>query len=134
VEGEVGYQKNAISRATWTGGAVSDESGYASSLSFLVNGYYDFVSSSYITPFVSAGIGCAKVTFSDIKINGATYTTGDSDVVLAYQAGGGLAFEVDKHYQLDIKYRYFWTRDPQFSSSRSEYASHNIYVGLRRPF
>ena len=33
-----------------------------------------------------------------------------------------------------IKYRYFATSDPEFDGTEVEYASHNIYAGIRLNF
>jgi len=58
VEGEVGYQKNNVDECE---SSCRRTSGDIKAYSFLINGYYDFFTKSGFTPFLSAGIGVAKV-------------------------------------------------------------------------
>lgn len=127
VEGELGYAKNDIDKATITGLGSGRVSGDVTSLSFLVNGYYDFVNSSPFTPYVSAGIGFARL---DASLEGGD----DDDDVLAYQVGVGVGYAVNEKVTIDLKYRYFATDDPKFDGIDAEYASHNIFLGIRYNF
>ncbi|MFC1467862.1 outer membrane protein, partial [Verrucomicrobiota bacterium] len=92
---------------------------------FMANFYYDFKNDSLITPFVTAGLG---------------YTLEESDVdaVLAYQFGGGLAFEMTEKTSLDVAYRYFTVEDPEFTSPagnyEAEFVNHLLMFGLRYTF
>ena len=83
--------------------------------------------------YISAGIGFAKLEVSDFAVIGIPI--GDSDdTVLAYQAGVGVGYAVDKNLTIDLKYRYFATENPNFGNVDAEVASHNIYLGLRYNF
>ncbi|OGQ94572.1 MAG: hypothetical protein A2521_05235 [Deltaproteobacteria bacterium RIFOXYD12_FULL_57_12] len=126
IEGEVGYQKNDYDKWSDPGGSW-DASGDMRVLSFLANGYYDFVNASAVTPYLSAGLG-----FADVEFNNPGHSA--DDTVFAYQVGAGVGFAVSKQVTIDLKYRFFATADPKFDDAEAECASHNIMLGLRYSF
>lgn len=132
IEGELAYQKNDVDKIGAFGVSV-DANGDTSSLAFLLNGYYDFVNDSALTPFISAGIGFAKVEINDFSVMGVTLGSED-DTVFAYQVGAGVGYAVTEKTTLDLKYRYFGTADPEFDTTEAEYSSHNFYFGIRYSF
>lgn len=123
VEGEMEYQYNNIDKVR--GGGYSD--GDVTALSSLANGYFDFVNKTPFTPFITAGIGVARIEANDIAGDG-------DDMVFAYQVGFGVAYAINKNMSIDLKYRYFATEDPNFNGVDAEFASHNIYCGFRYNF
>jgi opacity protein-like surface antigen len=127
VEGEIGYQKNDFNKGTNSEGTEDLSDFDVSSTSFLVNGYYDFANKSSFTPFLTAGAGVANVEVSGF---GADV----DDTVFAYQLGAGVGYAVTTNTNLDLKYRYFATEDVEHAGAEAEYASHNIYLGLRYNF
>lgn len=167
IEGEIGYQKNDVDQADYSydydvyfdyDGYVFDYddsdsgkdivSGDVTSLSFMVNAYYDFANSSPVTPFVSLGVGFVKVEYDlssefigwymiydiDEDYNYITPDGSDSTTVAAYQLGTGIGFALNSHLTLDLKYRFFATEDPEFGDVNVSYQSHNVYVGTRISF
>jgi len=103
------------------------------------SGYYDFQNSSAITPYITAGLGIAKVKASlslEVEIDEETYSVSvsDSDTVFAYQFGAGLEYAINKDVSLDARYRYFATSDPSFETTEAEFASHNLMLGARFKF
>ena len=59
---EIAYHSWDMDEATIPGGITGSIDGDASALSFMVNGYYDFHStSSSLVPYLGAGIGLASV-------------------------------------------------------------------------
>lgn len=126
-EGEIAYQKNDLDKVS-VGGESFDLSGDTSSLAFLLNGYYDFKNKSAFTPFISAGLGLAKVEISDDE------GLDEDDTVFAYQVGAGVGYAINEKVTLDLKYRYFATSDPEFDTTEMEYSSHNFYAGIRVAF
>ena len=141
VEGEIGYQKNSIDKVNgcFEGGfggiCVSDvsSSGNVTILSFLANGYFDFVNRTAFTPYITAGIGEARIKINDFKIE--RVKIGDTaDTVLAYQVGAGVAYAVNKNFTIDLKYRYIAMVDPEFEGMDAEIAIHHVYFGLRYNF
>lgn len=134
IEGEIAYQKNDFDKASLFGFDL-DLNGDSSSLAFLLNGYYDFANTSQFTPFVSAGVGLAKVEINDLNFPGSGLPdASDDDTVFAYQVGVGVGYAVNENVSIDVKYRYFGTADPEFDTSEVEYSSHNIYAGVRVSF
>jgi opacity protein-like surface antigen len=133
VEGEIAYQKNDMDKATAEGFAGSaDLTGNISSTALLFNGYYDFKNESAFTPFISVGIGVAKVNVNDFNTPGSGVPNADEDdTVFAYQVGAGIAYAVNDRVNIDVKYRYFATEDPEFDTVKTEYSSHNVYAGVR---
>jgi outer membrane autotransporter protein len=133
LEGEIAYQRNDLDKATFSGRSV-DLSGNTSSVAFLCNGYFDFVNKTAFTPFITAGIGFARVS-ADIKIPTlSNISESDDDTVFAYQVGAGVGYAVNQKVSIDLKYRYFGTSDPKFDTIKAPYSSHNIYLGMRYNF
>lgn len=138
VEGELAWQKNDFDKINMWGRDLELE-GDISSLAFLLNGYYDFKNSSAFTPFVTAGIGMARIDIDDMALSGwGGPAQSTHDTVFAFQLGFGVSYAVSDRISLDVKYRYFRTQDPEFEgdasdpgTSEAEYSSHNIYVGIR---
>ena len=130
LEGEISYQKNDFEKASLLGVDV-DLTGDVTSLSLLMNGYYDFVNNSAFTPYLSAGLGFAKVEVNDLNIPGSGLpNSNDDDTVFAYQVGVGVGYAVNEKVTIDVKYRYFATSDPEFDTTEAEFASHNFLFGV----
>ena len=135
LEAELAYQKNDLDKASVSGLGSAVIDGDTSNTALLLNGYYDFKNESAFTPFISAGIGMAKVEVSNIVLPGVGLaTSSDDDTVFAYQIGAGLGYAINEKVSLDVKYRYFATSDPEFELTSAEYSSHNIYAGIRVGF
>lgn len=141
LEGEIGYQKSDVDTITASYGGVSASasSGFSadtSVTSFMLNGYYDFQNSSAFTPYITAGLGFAKVKASlDIPDYGlGSYNWSDKDTVFAYQIGAGFEYAVNQTVSLDARYRYFATSDPSFGTEDWEFSSHNLMLGARFKF
>jgi opacity protein-like surface antigen len=133
VEAEIVYQKNDLDEINIFGLDL-DLSGDTSSTALLFNGYYDFNNASAFTPFIGAGIGVANVEVNDFNILGLGGLPDDDDTVFAYQVGAGVAYAINENIDIDVKYRYFATSDPEFDITEIEYSSHNIYAGVRIGF
>ncbi len=135
IEAEVAYQQNDLNKVDLAGLGSLDLTGDASSLSLLVNGYYDFNNSSAFTPYISGGIGVANVEFNDMNTPGSgAPNESDDDTVFAYQVGVGMAYAINETLSLDVKYRYFATSDLEFRTTDVEYSSNNFYAGIRVAF
>jgi len=77
----------------------------------------------------------AKVEVNDINVPGSGLpNSNEDDTVFAYQVGVGVGYAVNEKINLDVKYRYFGTSDPEFDTTEAEYSSHNVYVGIRVSF
>lgn len=107
-----------------------DDSAMAVS-SFMINGYFDFPTGSVLEPYVFAGLGTATVyhELSDEDVE---------DRVGAGQIGAGLGLVLTDFFIVDLKYRYFATRDYTVSNGdeklESDFASHQFIGGFRVRF
>ena len=54
--------------------------------------------------------------------------------MFAWQVGAGIGYALTPQLTFDLKYRYFATSDPEFDGTEVEYASHNVYAGIRLHF
>lgn len=134
VEGEISYQKNDVDKIG-AQGVFFDKTGDATALSFLINGYYDFINRSAFTPYISAGLGFAQVEFNDLDISGIGFSgSNDEDTVFAYQIGIGVGYAVNEKITIDVKYRYFGTEDSEYDTTEAEFASNNLLFGVRINF
>lgn len=136
VEGEFGYQKNDFNKQNALGFSSALD-GDVTALSFLVNGYYDIPTGSNFTPFITAGIGLARVDVNDLTVPGLRMApfNGD-DTVLAGQVGAGVSYALNEKLNVDLKYRYFMTDNLEFSRGNTldGLTSHNVYLGVRYSF
>jgi len=137
VEGELTYRQNDYDELSDAGFSIAAD-GDVSALSLLVNGFWDIETGGPVTPYLGAGIGVAQVSINDLGILGISLAD-DDDTVFAYQFAAGAAFELNPNIALDLGYRYFATADPEFDDAEgttfeSEYASHNLNLGLRFMF
>ncbi len=141
IEGEVAYQSSEIDQFTASAGGASvsiDTSGDVSVLSFLVNGYYDFILDSKVSPYIGGGIGFAQISTNDITLTalGQSVSLPDQDdTVFAWQIGAGIGYALNDKLALDLGYRFFTSSDAEFDGgSKIEFASHNFTAGLRYSF
>ena len=133
-EGEIGWQKNDLDKLKIIG-INFDLTGDASIISFLLNLYIDMENSTPFTPFFGVGVGLANVDINDLNVPGSGLPSSSGDeTVFAWQIGGGLGYAVSQSTTLEIKYRYFATKDAEFGTTKVELASHNIYLGARFAF
>ncbi len=119
VEGEYAHRGNDVGNAN----------GDTSADSLMANVYYDVSTGTRFTPYVGVGTGFARVDFSDVgnRIN-------DSDLVWAYQAIGGLTYQIADQWKLDANYRYFGTETPNVGGVNSHYRDHAVLIGARYEF
>ncbi len=131
-EAEFGMRRDGVdsSGSTSTGGRAQTISG-------MLNGYYDFVSSTGFTPYVGAGIGMGKL---DISVDPVGSTgVDDSGYGLALQGIAGVGYQLTDNWTGGLEYRYFTVRDVDLDTRAggaidADYGAHTIMVGLRYTF
>lgn len=132
LEGELAYQANDVDKIAGVPTSALGISAEANILTFLFNGYYDFDTGTAFTPFITAGIGFANVSYEE------TGGADDDDTVFAYQIGAGIAYAMTDSMNLDLRYRYLGASDAEFSdpsgNAEVEVSSHNFTIGLRFAF
>ena len=141
LEGEFAYRRNNNDEATDDVGTFPVGGDY-STMALLVNGFYDFrmVSSTFV-PYLGIGLGGARVSAKGTEPTSGAFVD-DSDMVFAYQLAAGIGYAVSKGITIDLGYKYFATAKPEFDftadfgggKAEAEYASHNIFLGLRYGF
>ncbi|MEI7787090.1 MAG: outer membrane beta-barrel protein [Chlorobiaceae bacterium] len=150
MEGEVGYQRTNVKNITkgissagsfLPSSTVTDLEGNVSVISILANGYYD-VHGGALDPYITAGVGCASISFNDINAPASNlqYSGSSSNAQaasLAYQIGAGFAVPLSKTIKLDARYRYFATgkvgsiATSQVTLKDFSIISNSIVLGLR---
>lgn len=94
------------------------------------NVVYDLFTRSDFTPYVMAGFGISYNSAKNYRNSSSgSYTEGDDDFSLAWNAGAGMSYKFNKRISLDLSYRYM-----DFGSMKTsaiQHASTGIGVGQR---
>lgn len=149
IEGELSYRRNDLASFSLAGETFA-ATGDISALSFIFSTYYDLANPTPFTPYLGAGLGGAYINLDARQIDPifADIVYNDQTLAFAYQLGGGLAYQLNRYLTLDLGYRYFATptlklkdQDAQVNASggalntfETDYASHNVSLGLRLAF
>lgn len=133
---------NSIERAgTPKGNATA--TGTLSSMSGMINGWYDVDTGTSWVPYVGGGAGIARITAkldtltyggASLLRNGEKYDK--TAVAPVYQLGAGVGYEVTEAITVHAGYRYF-AKAPIFESknaAKAEFGSHNLVFGVRHTF
>lgn len=128
-EGEISYQKNDFD-TIFSSGVTRNVTGDANALSLLLNGYYDFATGNALIPYVTAGLGVTNIETNDFTSTGSV----NNDTAFAYQIGFGTTYTLSEEMAIDLRYRYLASNNLTFGSTEVEYASHNIYLGVKVNF
>ncbi len=129
------FDRDGLTGAGFSGETEAD--GDVQSIAFMLNGYYDLDTGTRWMPYVGIGAGAAYVEAE--LASGGRGIVDDDDVVFAYQAMIGVAYQTTAFSAIGLGYRYFATGDPDLeapdgTSFSSEYSSHNIELELRLKF
>lgn len=146
LEGELSYKNAEIKAVTnqVTGERLHDTYGDVGVLAMMFNGFLDLHNNTVVTPYLGGGIGFASIQLSDTlatrRVGNSSqrvllYGTG-SDNVLAYQFGGGIDIALNRHFSLDIGYRYFSADRAHIDSDQDistdlKFASHTTALGFK---
>lgn len=138
LEFEAGYHQSGLDNTVLSGTSTASP-GTARISSYMINGYYDFRSSSHITPYLGAGFGLARVGIS--HDSGLGNTADDMDTVIAYQGMAGIAYAPSgmPNTEWTLGYRYFVADSPEFRTSGGkvkldDVTSHSAEIGGRFKF
>jgi len=123
LETEVSYRNNTIHQFYVNGEGV-DISGYNSSISFLLNSYYNFFSVSKFTPYIGLGTGYSIGRYKVAgDVSGVNFTVEGKDYGLPFQAIGGISYLMQWNTELAIEYRFFWLH--------SDFNDHSVALNLK---
>ena len=139
-EAALAYQENDLDKLQLHNAGFSvNPSGTTDSMAGTINGYYQFLNHTPLTPFVMAGIGYGKVEVKDFEVLGQKF--GDSDdTSFIYQVGAGCSYAINPRVAFDLQYRYVDAPDIELDLTGSgntqdvDCATNNIYAGLRFKF
>jgi len=128
VEFEFGYKEADVDGVSFIDFTSFSPDSNLTTMSYMVNAFYDIKTQSPFTPFIGAGIGA---------IYGELDNQGDNfdDTVLGYQLIAGVAYNVNKNLAVDLSYR-FQHAPSDFEKENVEisYMSSNIMAGIRYNF
>jgi len=128
VEFEFGYKNADVKNVSAFGIGVPVNNADLTTLSYMVNAFYDIKTKSAFTPYLGAGIGMINGELDD---NG--YTA--DDTVFGYQFIVGAAYNFNKNFALDLSYRFQGAaQDFSLNGSDLSYMSSNIMAGMRYSF
>ena len=135
LESEFAYQINNVDKintsinipGVGSSSASEEVNGDATNLSLLFNGYYDFLEGSAFRPYITAGVGVARVNVQLLAEDA-------DDSTFAYQAGVGLSYDMSEYVALDFGYRYFATSDIAVLGYELSNSGHSIQFGARYKF
>lgn len=146
LEGELSYKNAEIKSITnqIPSERFHNASGDIGVTATMFNAFMNIYNSSPVTPYFGGGIGLATIILSDTRgtriVNGTSnreliYGSGN-DTVFAYQVGGGVDIALNRHFSLDVGYRYFITNRANIDSDQEistnlEFATHTASIGFR---
>ena len=109
-EEEYSHRRNGVAEYDESAGAVS---GNRHTNSIMTNVIYDLSTGWPITPHIGVGIGAMNV-FDGLKVPSRGLVFNDSSWQFAYQAIGGLRYDINPVLTLDLDYRYLATTESTF--------------------
>ncbi|WP_210496802.1 outer membrane protein [Microvirga antarctica] len=118
-------------------GTVAHDRYEADSTTLLLNGYIDLPLWSGITPYLGAGIGISRISFSTSErfIGGRG---SQADTVLAWALMGGVAFDITTQLKIDLGYRYTRATTTEFAATMPvqprQSGAHEFRIGARYLF
>lgn len=123
-EAEFGYKEADFDEVD----GFSAGEGDLSVMSYMLNGYYDLMPMSGVTPFIGAGIGLLD---GELSFPGGE----DSDTTFGYQLMAGATFKMSPAVNLDLSYR-FQSAPGDFEDDgvSISYNSSSILAGFRFSF
>ncbi|MDX2231684.1 MAG: outer membrane beta-barrel protein [Leptolyngbyaceae cyanobacterium bins.349] len=118
--------------------------GKISTLSGLINLYYDIPTGTAFEPYIGGGIGVSRASADDLSAGypGTTirYTISGSSTAFVYQLRGGVAYHLNSNAAITLGYRYFNVAQQSFEVESlgdlevDGLGVHNIELGFRYRF
>jgi opacity protein-like surface antigen len=144
---EVGYRRNAfdrydeVSTGSIFGGPGTVRStpvdGSISSVSYMIDVWYDLQIAEHWMPYVGIGIG-GVTTITDVPAT-VFLPIPDTHTDFGFQLGAGLGYAIDDKTVITVDYRYVESIDVEaivsvFFPDYVDYRTHNVTFGIRRHF
>jgi outer membrane protein OmpA-like peptidoglycan-associated protein len=128
IQADVVYRRNGLDKLKFAG-AEADLDGHVSSWAPMVSALYDIPTGTRFTPYIGAGVGAAHVKFDSDTIGGST-----SKWKFAYQAIGGVNYDLNTNWALGVEYRYFATPSIRDNGVEADYHNHSVFLGVTYKF
>jgi opacity protein-like surface antigen len=109
-EEEYSYRRNGVAEYDDN---PNGSSGNRHTHSIMTNVIYDLTTGWPVTPHIGVGIGAMDV-FDGLKVPSRRLVFNDSSWQFAYQAIGGLRYDINPVLALDLDYRYLATTESTF--------------------
>ncbi len=140
LEAHGSYRQADLDRAEIGGTSLDVSDGFAGALAFLGNAYFDIPLPLPIKPYVGAGAG---VAIFSADVDGNSVDLDDEDVNFAWNVMGGFFVPIFRHLELDARYRYITSDDPEVDADflglgagtiQAEFEAHEVVGALRVVF
>lgn len=136
---EYAYRKNDVEDVDPN--AVGADSGDVKLQTIMANVAYDLPVEllGFARPYAGVGLGYGMAEYNQVRDLGG-FTIDDDGNGLAYQAFGGLGFNITPRFQATLEYRYVGTDESELATTTSNvnsdlgYGAHNIMLGARYQF
>lgn len=132
---EFGHQSVGVDSVGGAAGSTGDYKVWSA----MANVLYDFRMGLPVVPYIGAGIGVARLDLDGVgPVAGSSIDQAEN--AFAYQAMAGLGYALTEQLTASLGYKYFAVPDASSyttgtgTSVDSDYASHNVLVGLRYSF
>lgn len=120
---------------------TSDVSGNDMTDTVLFNLWYEFTLFGRVRPYLGGGVGGARFDVHDTRY-GSQQLRSDFTTVVAWQAGGGLVYDLGEHLTASLDYRFLQTHRGDFNLLddvynaylRMSYRASSFQLGLRYSF
>jgi opacity protein-like surface antigen len=140
LEAHGSYRQADLDRAELGGMSVDVNDGFAGAAAFLGNVYFDVPLPLPVKPYVGAGAG---VAIFSADVNGNAVDVDNDDTKFAWNVMGGFFVPVFKHLELDARYRYITSDDPEVDADflglgsgtiKTQFEAHEVIGALRVVF
>jgi opacity protein-like surface antigen len=140
LEAHGSYRQADLDQGEIGGVSIDVDDGFAGAAAFLGNAYFDIPIPLPVKPYVGAGAG---VAIFSADVDGSSVDVDDDDTQFAWNVMGGFFVPVFRHLELDLRYRYITSDDPEVDadffglgdgSVKAEFEAHEVVGALRVVF
>lgn len=143
---EMEYSKKADAKKTYINQDDDKFNTKVEVQTYMINAFYDINTGTKITPYITGGIGYAKLKAKD-QYWSEEWGKSLSKTKFAWQIGAGVTYDVNEHIAFDAGYRYIDCGDISVSGTgdagagaiynekeKLDVTANEVYMGLRYNF